>query len=563
MKIRNIVVTLFLLFATASVNAQSHNEEVTVEGSFTPHIKKSERVLMNPQLPKHEFNIPDYKVNTQDFFYNYKLDLEPVSPMSYNDVMSHDITNNFIKIGLGTRLSPDVLFRHYSDLTRNMSLGIGLTHNSTWTNMKDYDNSKYMNNAFNLSMNNKFSGFQLRTFIDYHNDMYNLKYSPDTNIDDAPDTKRFINSLGVKLLSNNNQTSYRSLYDEFLLDYNYTGIQGGVMENLIKFNAYIEHSNSWFRNSDGIQTLSVDIKAELNNISQTLFIITANPRLDFDGEYYNLHLGFRVDAKTNSTSMGGIYPDIKGSLYLFNRNIEFYAGLGGKTKINTLKEILSENPFIISDLTNMGEFDYEKTRFDFQGGLKLKVLNMINGHVGVRYRIIENKVFYASSLTQPGAFDIILNNCHVFNFYADLHVKINDKIKVVGDFAYNDYDFIKERMTADFPVTIAHAWYKPKVEFALRGVYKYNDKWNFNIASYFEGKRYALTDITKYENEYDFDGVKELKPICDIQLGCDYNFNDDLSFYAEIKNLIHNKYQMYYGYPSYGFQAFLGFKYRF
>ena len=563
MKIRNIVVTLFLLFATASVNAQSHNEEVTVEGSFTPHIKKSERVLMNPQLPKHEFNIPDYKVNTQDFFYNYKLDLEPVSPMSYNDVMSHDITNNFVKIGLGTRLSPDVLFRHYSDLTRNMSLGIGLTHNSTWTNMKDYDNSKYMNNAFNLSMNNKFSGFQLRTFIDYHNDMYNLKYSPDINTDDAPDTKRFINSLGVKLLSNNNQTSYRSLYDEFLLDYNYTGIQGGVMENLIKFNAYIEHSNSWFRNSDGIQTLSVDIKAELNNISQTLFIITANPRLDFDGEYYNLHLGFRVDAKTNSTSMGGIYPDIKGSLYLFSRNIEFYAGLGGKTKINTLKEILLENPFIISDLTNMGEFDYEKTRFDFQGGLKLKVLNMINGHVGVRYRKIENKVFYASSLTQPGAFDIILNNCHVFNFYADLHVKINDKIKVVGDFAYNDYDFIKERMTADFPVTIAHAWYKPKVEFALRGVYKYNDKWNFNIASYFEGKRYALTDITKYENEYDFDGVKELKPICDIQLGCDYNFNDDLSFYAEIKNLIHNKYQMYYGYPSYGFQAFLGFKYRF
>ena len=563
MKIRNIVVTLFLLFATASVNAQSHNEEVTVEGSFTPHIKKSERVLMNPQLPKHEFNIPDYKVNTQDFFYNYKLDLEPVSPMSYNDVMSHDITNNFVKIGLGTRLSPDVLFRHYSDLTRNMSLGIGLTHNSTWTNMKDYDNSKYMNNAFNLSMNNKFSGFQLRTFIDYHNDMYNLKYSPDTNIDDAPDTKRFINSLGVKLLSNNNQTSYRSLYDEFLLDYNFTGIQGGVMENLIKFNAYIEHSNSWFRNSDGIQTLSVDIKAELNNISQTLFIISANPRLDFDGEYYNLHLGFRVDAKTNSTSMGGIYPDIKGSLYLFNRNLEFYAGLGGKTKINTLKDILSENPFIISDLTNMGEFDYEKTRFDFQGGLKLKVLNMINGHVGVRYRIIENKVFYASSLTQPGAFDIILNNCHVFNFYADLHVKINDKIKVVGDFAYNDYDFIKERMTADFPVTIAHAWYKPKVEFALRGVYKYNDKWNFNIASYFEGKRYALTDITKYENEYDFDGVKELKPICDIQLGCDYNFNDDLSFYAEIKNLIHNKYQMYYGYPSYGFQAFLGFKYKF
>lgn len=560
---RNIIATIILLFICTLTNAQSHNEEVTIEGSYTPQIKKSERIESKPVMPENKFSIPFYEVNTEDFFYGYKVDLEPVSPQQYTSKNIQEITYNFIKAGLGTRLSPDIIFRHYSDLSKKTSLGLGVAHNSTWLGMKDYPNSIYMNNNFNVSMNNRFSGFQLHSYIDYKYDMYNMNQDPAIDTITVPNSKRNIQSLNIRLLANNNQTSYKSLYDEFMLDYTYTGIINGVQENHLMFNAHIEHSNSWFKKKNGIQTLSADINAEFNAISQTLFVIAANPRLDFDGEYYNLHLGFRVDAKTNSTSMGGIYPDIKGSLYLFSRNMEFYAGLGGKTKINTLKEILSENPFIISDLTNMGEFDYEKTRFDFQGGLKLKVLNMINGHVGVRYRKIENKVFYASSLTQPGAFDIILNNCHVFNFYADLHVKINDKIKVVGDFAYNDYDFIKERMTADFPVTIAHAWYKPKVEFALRGVYKYNDKWNFNIASYFEGKRYALTDITKYENEYDFDGVKELKPICDIQLGCDYNFNDDLSFYAEIKNLIHNKYQMYYGYPSYGFQAFLGFKYRF
>lgn len=560
---RNIIATIILLFICTLTNAQSHNEEVTIEGSYTPQIKKSERIESKPVMPENKFSIPFYEVNTEDFFYGYKVDLEPVSPQQYTSKNIQEITYNFIKAGLGTRLSPDIIFRHYSDLSKKTSLGLGVAHNSTWLGMKDYPNSIYMNNNFNVSMNNRFSGFQLHSYIDYKYDMYNMNQDPAIDTITVPNSKRNIQSLNIRLLANNNQTSYKSLYDEFMLDYTYTGIINGVQENHLMFNAHIEHSNSWFKKKNGIQTLSADINAEFNAISQTLFVIAANPRLDFDGEYYNLHLGFRVDAKTNSTSMGGIYPDIKGSLYLFSRNMEFYAGLGGKTKINTLKEILSENPFIISDLTNMGEFDYEKTRFDFQGGLKLKVLNMINGHVGVRYRKIENKVFYASSLTQPGAFDIILNNCHVFNFYADLHVKINDKIKVVGDFAYNDYDFIKERTTADFPVTIAHAWYKPKVEFALRGVYKYNDKWNFNIASYFEGKRYALTDITKYENEYDFDGVKELKPICDIQLGCDYNFNDDLSFYAEIKNLIHNKYQMYYGYPSYGFQMFLGFKYRF
>ena len=560
MKKNNFIIALIFLFASTLLNAQSHNEEVTIEGSYTPHIKKSERLIRTPEMPKREFNIPNYSVNTKDFFYNYKVELEPISPSQYNHDKEEEITNNFIKAGIGTRLSPDFIFRHYSDISKKTSLGIGVTHNSTWLGMKEYANSKYMNNAFNVSMSNRFSGFQLHSRIDYHYDMYHLN---NDTVNTDINSKRNIHSLNVNLLSNNNQTSYKSLYDEFVLDYSYSGIQGGIQENLLKFKAHLEHSNSWFRKSSGIQTLAIDIKADIDNINQSLFLIAANPYLAFDGDYYSLHLGFKVDAKTNSTSKGGIYPDIKGSLYLFERNLEFYAGLGGGTKINTLKEILEENPFVVSNLTNLGEFDYEKTRIAFQGGLKFKALNMINGHIGVRYRAIENKVFYVSSLTHPNVFDIILNNCYVFNFNADLHVKINDKIKVVGDFAYNNYDFIKARMTTDVPVTIAHAWYKPKTEFTLRGVYKYNKNWNFNVATYFEGKRYALTNTTQYDNEYNYNGIKVLKPFADIQLGCDYNMNEHLAFYAEIKNLVHNKYQMYYGYPSYGFQAFLGFKYRF
>jgi outer membrane cobalamin receptor len=205
---------------------------------------------------------------------------------------------------------------------------------------------------------------------------------------------------------------------------------------------------------------------------------------------------------------------------------------------------------------NYAEFDYEKTWIDFQGGLKFKALNMVNGHIGVRYRRIDNHMFFINSTTQAGAFDVILNDCYVFNFNVDLHARINDKIKAVADFAYNKYDFIKARLTADVPITIAHAWYKPEIELTLKGIYQMNEHWKFNLATYFEGKRYALTGN-------DYDDIKELKPIVDIQLGCDYNLNKNFAFYAEIKNLIHNKYQMYYNYPSYGIQGFVGFKYRF
>lgn len=551
MKIRNFYIIILSLLISLSAQAQSHNEEVTVEGTYNPQIKRSERLIKMPELPKKEFHIPQYVVNTEDFFLQHEVELEPISPQQYNSNEFIEITNNFIKAGIGTQLSPDFLFRHYSELSRKMSLGIGILHNSTWLEIKDYPNSQYMNNAFNISMTNKFSGFQLHSYIDYHYDMYNLNSDLGSDYE-----KRNIHLLNVKLLSNNNQTSYKSIYNELSLDYNYSGIYDGTNENLLRFGAYLEHSDSWFRDRDNIQTLALDLNIDVDNIDQALVLISANPYLAFDGDYYNLHLGFRVDAKTNSTNMGGIYPDIKGSLYLFKKNIEFYAGLGGKTKINTLKEILSENPFIVGNLTNLGEFDYEKTWFAFQGGLKFNALNIINGHIGVRYRRIDNHIFYVSSTLENGTFDIILNNCYVFNFNADLHLKINDNIKIVGDFAYNKYDMNKAYMTADAPVIRAHAWYKPEIEFKLRGVYKYNQHWNFNVATYFEGKRYALTGDS-------YNDIKELKPICDIQLGCDYKLNEDLSFYTEIKNLIHNKYQMFYGYPSYGLQAFLGFKYRF
>lgn len=559
MRNSNFIIAIFFLLTGGLTMAQSHNEEVTVEGVYIPQIKKSERVVKTPEMPKNEFVIPKYELNTADFFYRYNIDLEPISPQQYKNDDYNEVVNNFIKLGFGTRISPDFIFRHYSDISKKSSLGIGLLHNSTWLPMKDYPNAKYMNNAFNVSMTNRFSRFQLHSYIDYDYDMYYLNPDLDIMTADGCYSKRNIHALNVKLLANNNETSYQSLYNEYLLDYSYSGIQGGMQENLAKLKAHVEHSNSWFRNGDGIQTLAVDINADIDNINQTLFLIAANPYLAFDGEYYNLHLGFRVDAKTNSTNLGGIYPDIKGSLYLFNRNMEFYSGLGGKTKINTLKEILSENPFIISDLKEFAEFDYEKTRLDFNAGLRFKVLNKLGGHIGLKYKMVDNHVFYVRSEERLNTFDIILNDCNIFNLNIDIHYKLKDDLKLAANFSYNKYDMLYSQGNDSLINALEEnvnqkAWYKPEFEFTLKGVYKLNEQWDFSVATYFEGKRYDLSNYSI---------VNELKPIVDIQLGCDYNLNDNLSFYGEVKNLIHNKYQMYYGYPSYGFQIFVGFKYRF
>ena len=57
--------------------------------------------------------IANYEINTEDFSYEYKADLEPISPLSYTSSNDLDFSNNFVKAGFGTRLSPDFLFRHH------------------------------------------------------------------------------------------------------------------------------------------------------------------------------------------------------------------------------------------------------------------------------------------------------------------------------------------------------------------------------------------------------------------------------------------------------------------
>ena len=88
----------------------------------------------------------------------------------------------------------------------------------------------------------------------------------------------------------------------------------------------------------------------------------------------------------------------------------------------------------------------------------------------------------------------------------------------------------------------------------LRSDYRFDEKWKFNAAVMLMGNRWAK----------DFDNVAvQLDPAFDFQIGADYKIQEDLAAFVEIHNLFNNKYQLYYNYPSLGFELFAGIKYRF
>ena len=556
--------SILFVFIGFLANAQSHNEQVTVEGSYRPQIKRSERLVKTPETPDNEFNIPNYKADARDFNYGYNMEVETMSAISYKAEYGVEGKNNFLKAGIGTRLSPVFLFRHYSDISRNMSLGVGVKHYSSWLDQKDYKKSSFMNNAFNVMAVNKFRGGQLRSFVDYKYDMYHLRAYD--NVMNPNGRNIHSMNVGAKWLSNG--SSYRELYTEFGGDYRATWIPGGTTEHQLNGNAHMAYSDNWFdnKNINELQTVAADVDLNYDNVYQGQLLVAVNPYFTMSGDFYHVHAGLRVDFKTGDNV--GFYPDVLGSVFVLDNSLEFYAKFGGRSKINTFADIIAENPFVTTNFTNFSEFGYEKTKFDFQAGVKSKIANNIDAHLGVRYRTIKNSVFYIpdydfyaiyeedATIYHLQAFDLLFNDYNVTNIIADVRWKAMEKLNVAAELSINKYT-----MKANIPegnhiayYDYQEAWYKPSFTMTLRGDYQFDETWKFNAAMMLMGKRWAKNLGGSSE---------QLKPAFDMQIGADYKIQEDLAAFVEIHNLFNNKYQLYYNYPSLGFELFAGIKYRF
>ena len=358
-------------------------------------------------------------------------------------------------------------------------------------------------------------------------------------------------NAGAKWLASG--SSYRSLYHEIGGDYRATWIMGGITEHQINADAHVAYSDNWIsdKNVDDLQTIATDVEMNYNNVFQNQWMLAVNPYFTMSGAFYHLHAGVRLDFKTGEHM--GVYPDVLGSVFVLDNMLEFYAKLGGRSKINTFTDIVAENPFVTTNFKNFSEFGYENTKFDFQGGVKSKIANNIDAHLGVRYRNIKNSVFFVpdyafyanytddSTVYHLQAFGLAFSNYEVVNVLADVHWKAMDKLDVAAELSINSYSLEK-------------AWYKPSFTMTLRGDYRLDETWKFNASMTLIGKRWAM----------DLNGeAKQLKTAADIQLGADYQIQKDLAAFVEIHNVFHQKYQLYYNYPSAGLEVFAGIKYRF
>lgn len=577
---KKIITILTLSLMAVSALAQ-HDEQVTVEGKYRPKVNKVNKLALQPETPQPSYVYPSSEVSPMEAKQKFALDLEKIAPTAFAAKKDQLITptNNFLMAGIGTRLSPIFLYKHNSMLTKTLGLGVGVKHSSSWLNMKDYAPSGFMNNLFDISLTtSKLDGFQLDGGVFYKNDMYhyygmNLTELSitltDAQIEQACPRQTY-NTIGGHLGLTSTSTRVGELNHDADVDYHYTFDKFNANEHFVNVAYGLGYAQNWWGDKSHPQKVGVDVGFQYDYFDATqpdnmapvchsdLYLIKVNPYFEMSDEFYKLHLGVRLDGVNcikEEDKFLAVRPDISGSLYVLNKKLEFYAGLNGGRNLNTYSSIIAENPFVWNQL----ELLATNVKLGFEGGIRTNIVDIVDLHLGVRYRHTDNDLFYqqrlvpmmpitpSTTLSVWNSYETIYDETQTVNVLANARVKLRNSLTADLGFAYNNCK----------PSVEEYAWYRPTVEGKLKLTYDLNDKLSFNSVFLYEGGRYAkvFTDAG-YQAE-------KMKDIFDLSLGADYKVNDQITAFALLDNVLCQKYQLYYDYPVTGIQLFAGVKLRF
>lgn len=561
---KHLLVTALLAFATTAF--AQHDEQVTVEGTYRPKVNKVNKLQLKPKTPSATFSMPNAEVQPMETERRFNLELDKINPLPLSSKNNAGVTpvENFLMAGLGTRISPLFLFRHNSMLSKNTGVGVGLRHFSSWMNMKDYAPSGFMNNAFDVSVTTKeFDNLQIGGRLYYKNDVchyygVNLVENPiPQEWIEAYCPRQTYNMVGAKFGLQTASSRLGEFAHHADFDYHYLFDKVYAQsEHSARLDYGLIYSDNWWGSKDNPQRLGADLTAHYVSRSKGI-LLKLNPYFEMKGGFYRLRAGFKlhVTPSDRNDNQFLVCPDLKGSLFVLDRKLEFYANLGGGQKMLTFSEIVAENPFV-------GEWQQlynQSVKLDFEGGVRTNILQAIDLHLGVRYRHADKDLFYAtlfengynaSSEPMPiSAFAPVTDETKTVSVVGEVRWLIVDNLSADMNLAYS-------RCT---PTLLLQPLYRPAFEGKLKLRYDVGEQLTLKLTALYQGGRFGMGEGGNLHLLEQCPVVK-LNDVIDIALSADYKINDRIAVFAKLDNLLHCQYQLYYNYPVTGIQLFAGLK---
>jgi len=554
MKLRKaFFIVVFGFVTNAFTQAQTHEDHVTIVGSFRPTLREFNKINIQPEIENTAFEIGETTITYIDTVLVSNIELELITPVNTKTEENISSFNNFVQAGIGTRISPIFVYKHNSKLAKNTAFGLNIAHHSSWMNKSEYAPSSFMKTQFGLSLDTKLNNLLVKSKVFYKNDLVRF-YG--FNPDDFPLLPYDIESitenyktLGFQSHLQSSTNASTKIYHELWIDYQYFEGKFRSNEHCISMKGYGEKSYKWLK-SNAKQRIALE--AEFANYLNADSISSTNntqlsllPSLKLSGEFYQLKLGLRVVFHSQLHSNLHIFPAFEGGLFLFDQSLKFYASLGGNSQRMDYQYYVTENPYVRSIIPQQ----WQHTPIVFTGGIKALLMPKLDVHIGVEYRQTDNDGFFISDSTAAfvNKFSVIYDKVKVVSFTAEGAFHLNQRLDLKVVYLYNQYA----------NTSLAAAFYHPANQLKFSGEYLYDERIKFTSTVYYVGKRTASSYLDS--KEY----LHNLNPYIDLNVGCIYKVNDSFDVFVLANNLLNWQYERFYHYPVNGVEFYGGINVRF
>ncbi|UEG48613.1 hypothetical protein LK994_08180 [Ferruginibacter lapsinanis] len=539
---KNIKYSILLFACTISALASfaqrdtTKKQSIDITSSYKPVLRNAVKInLSATQLVADTAKVKmNYTVPAQNLFYTYQpIPLRPLA-LQANDSLQLGV-RNYLKIGIGNYSTPF--------LKAGLSFGDGKTslinvygdYISSKGKIKYQDYSKLnvkATGSYFTGQNEVYGGVGLSLHDNY---LYGYDHGLHsfTKTDLLQRFQDFSLNAGVR---NSNTNDLGINYNPSLSVDVFTS-QNKLSENNVIVN--IPFDKKFDESFSAEISATADITSYktknllLDNITIKNNVFQVTPVLTYTAPMYTIHGGL---TPTYSNKKFVLLPNIYGEMRLSEKKFLVQAGFVGKIIKNTYKNLSAINPYIlpVTDQLNTRETE-------LYGGIKSTVGKHFNFSAKAGLVHFNDFAFFVNdTLTDEKGF-IISNdkNVNALRLHADMSYINQDKFTITGGVTFNGYTDMQNNAaaygTVPIEITASMRWW------AFDKVLLKSDLFVFG------GGPYLLKDNV----------TKNLKGAADLSVGAEFVINKNFSAWADINNLLNNKYERWHRYETYGLN-FLG-----
>lgn len=566
--------------------AQIKEEQLILNKKREPEVRKIEKRRSSVDIDK---NYPPKEKRIQDSLnFRYEItDIPVVSNFKPSTIEGVDVTPNFdnfykknyFRVGLGNYGKVLANANISGKINEKMEVGTDLDFISTSGLKNDYQwDSSQLSGKFSAFLNHYGEKGKANVNASYSIDNYKYygiyaikPYSTDIDL-----------KQGIGQFSLNGYYDHYSneILDNIRVKTSFLGDYFSSKENIFEFSTNLSKNEIVLGEEIYMNTgLGIDLTTQrtnfelLNKNKSNVFLFSSKPKITFHKGTSYLSIGSdfsyirqnksgkQYDDKLESSKLHW-FPKAELLLSL-SEELKFYAGVDGGAHLNSYKDMLNQNPYLVSDqeirptITRYqlyvgvkGDID-ETLKYDILGSFsKLKDAKFFT-HNGV---FSPNYDIYRPSYDHLNTFSAIYDNGGLLNLKGSVEYFPLYNLTLKGGLdlkKYNTFNLKNEYYLNHLQAEISakYTMFNRNLTLGFTGLFGMSN--DVVIKDIMEFPSFPPT-YTQIERK------KSVGNYADLNFSAEYRFYKNFSIFALVNNILNTKYQNFYGYKVLGTQILGG-----